>query len=99
MGMGLSTFPLFQNHYPERMGQIVALNPPSFYANAIHPLFMPMIDPVTREKVVVISGSEQYQAYADKFWRHDSGMRCWLESVHDMPGLPGSFPNGRLNQA
>lgn len=41
---------ILQNHYPERLGKAFLINIP-FLLNAFFKLIMPLVDPVTREKV------------------------------------------------
>jgi len=57
-----ATLSILQNHYPERLHRILLLNVPALFTvfwNAIRPF----IDPVTREKIVFVTGSaEQQQA-------------------------------------
>ena len=57
-----ATLSILQNHYPERLHRFLLLNVPTIFSvfwNAIRPF----IDPVTRAKVVFVTGSaEQQQA-------------------------------------
>ena len=53
-----ATLHVLQSHYPERLHTILALNVPALFAvfwNAIRPF----VDPVTREKIVFVTGSEE----------------------------------------
>lgn len=42
---------ILQNHYPERLGKAIIKNVP-FLLNAFYKIIMPLMDPVTREKLV-----------------------------------------------
>ena len=48
---GANAMPMFANHYPERMGQIVVLDPPALF-QGLWLSIQPILDPVTKSKVV-----------------------------------------------
>jgi len=50
-----------QQHYPERAGTIFVINPPTFF-QMIFNIMKPMADPVTLEKIKVISGKDKVLA-------------------------------------
>eukprot|EP00560_Eucampia_antarctica_P005045 CAMPEP_0197837206 /NCGR_PEP_ID=MMETSP1437-20131217/31448_1 /TAXON_ID=49252 ORGANISM="Eucampia antarctica, Strain CCMP1452" /NCGR_SAMPLE_ID=MMETSP1437 /ASSEMBLY_ACC=CAM_ASM_001096 /LENGTH=333 /DNA_ID=CAMNT_0043444057 /DNA_START=39 /DNA_END=1040 /DNA_ORIENTATION=- len=49
-----------QQHYPERAGTIFVINVPTFF-QVIYNVMKPMADPVTLEKIKVVSGKEAVQ--------------------------------------
>ena len=57
-----ATLSILQNHYPERLHRILLLNVPALFT-VFWSAIRPFIDPVTREKIVFVTGSaEQQQA-------------------------------------
>jgi len=50
-----ATLDILQNHYPERLGCAVLVNPP-WYFRMLYMVISPFIDRVTREKVRIVSG-------------------------------------------
>jgi len=53
-----ATLNILQNHYPERLGVGILVNPP-FYFNLLWMFISPFIDSVTRNKVKFVSGSKE----------------------------------------
>eukprot|EP00968_Pinguiococcus_pyrenoidosus_P011656 scaffold955_cov250-Pinguiococcus_pyrenoidosus.AAC.3 len=52
-----ATLDILQNHYPERLGCAMLLNPP-FIFRAFWAAISPFIDPVTADKIQFVTGSE-----------------------------------------
>ncbi|KAG5492235.1 hypothetical protein GH5_01145 [Leishmania sp. Ghana 2012 LV757] len=48
--VGVSVIRVIQDHYPERLGKMVCINPPKLFS-ILWKLILPVIDPVTRTKV------------------------------------------------
>ena len=90
--MGLAAIPMFANHYPERMAQICLFDPPAIF-NAMYRAVYPVVDPVTRTKIVFLRGATAFRDYADRKWRQDPAMYDWLQTIRSLPGVPGSFPD------
>lgn len=42
---------MFARHYPERMGQIVLVDPPAVFYGMLKAVY-PVVDPVTKSKVL-----------------------------------------------
>lgn len=93
--MGMMALPMFQNHYPERMGRIVVLDPPLLFYGLYQSL-QAVIDPVTRQKVVLLKGAAARRRYAEAHWGHDPAMKAWLEALTTCPAKPGCFPKRAL---
>jgi hypothetical protein len=66
--LGATALPMFANHYPERMGQIVLVDPPALF-HGVWIGVQPILDLVTRSKVVFLRGATAFKAYADVQWR------------------------------
>lgn len=48
--MGISVIQAIQTHFPERLGKMICINPPTMFW-ALWKLFSPVVDPATKEKV------------------------------------------------
>ena len=55
--MSLSTLTIVQSHYPERLGRAVNFKPPLLF-EIFWKAIRPFVDPVTREKLVFLSGKD-----------------------------------------
>eukprot|EP00615_Pteridomonas_danica_P012556 CAMPEP_0114336896 /NCGR_PEP_ID=MMETSP0101-20121206/6013_1 /TAXON_ID=38822 ORGANISM="Pteridomonas danica, Strain PT" /NCGR_SAMPLE_ID=MMETSP0101 /ASSEMBLY_ACC=CAM_ASM_000211 /LENGTH=336 /DNA_ID=CAMNT_0001468973 /DNA_START=30 /DNA_END=1040 /DNA_ORIENTATION=+ len=66
--MGSTALPMFAAHYPERLGQIVLVDPPRIFAG-LWAGVQPILDPVTKSKVVFLRGEANFKTYADIQWR------------------------------
>jgi len=74
------------------MGQIVLLDPPAIFAG-VWAAIQPVLDPVTKSKVVFLRGELARRAYGEVQWGAvDPGMAAWIGAVAGLPGRPGSFP-------
>jgi hypothetical protein len=99
LAISLITIPLCSEHYPERMGQVVLMDPSAVFDQLWRKLQM-FIDPVTRSKVVFLRGDQSFEEYGNIQWRcadrigKGLGVFSWLQKVKMLPGNPGSFPLG-----
>lgn len=98
--MALGTLPMFSNHYPERMGQIVCVNVPLLFFG-LYRVVTPMMDPVTRSKVVLLRSEAARQQYATVKWsgEHRDAFRVWIDEMLKMPPKPGCFCDFELSRA
>lgn len=96
--MGATVLPAFANHYPERMSQIVCIDPPMVFYALLKGV-QPVLDPVTASKIKVIKGDTAFGAYADAKLQHDAAMHNWLLAVRKRDGKPGCLPEPALSQA
>ena len=90
-GMGSATFPMFANHFPERLSQIVLLDAPVIFSG-LFKVIVPLLDPVTRNKIVFLKGHAQRTKWIQERIGAESGAAEWLEQVLKLPAKPGSFP-------
>jgi hypothetical protein len=95
--MSATSVPMFAAHYPERMGQIVLLDPPAFF-HGLYRAVLPMLDEVTRHKVVFVRGAAARRAYAEQMWASDPPLFAWMGEVARCRAAPGGFPERRLLQ-
>eukprot|EP00930_Biecheleria_cincta_P099285 TRINITY_DN9091_c0_g1_i1.p1 TRINITY_DN9091_c0_g1~~TRINITY_DN9091_c0_g1_i1.p1 ORF type:complete len:366 (+),score=48.75 TRINITY_DN9091_c0_g1_i1:63-1160(+) len=95
--MARFALPMFEKHYPERMSQIVAMDPPRLF-NMFYRTIAPAIDPVTREKLIFVRSGAELQKYADEMWSNDPALKSWVEAVVRLPAQPGSYPSESLNR-
>ncbi|PPQ69151.1 hypothetical protein CVT25_004531 [Psilocybe cyanescens] len=84
----ISVLHILQNHYPERLGLALIINVP-FLVNAFFKMVMPLVDPITRQKVKF-----NPEIFKDGFFTKDNVMKEWagdcnFEYQHDKywPGL------------
>ena len=74
---------IFQDHYPERLGLAAVINVP-FFVNAFFKIVMPLLDPITRQKVKF-----NPQVLEDGLFTADMIMKDWwggepeFEYVHE----------------
>lgn len=59
--MGIGVIRTIQDHFPERLGKMVCINPPKLFS-VLWKLFLPAIDPVTRTKVEFLWTEDQPSA-------------------------------------
>eukprot|EP00622_Pseudochattonella_farcimen_P005720 FR741389.1.p1 GENE.FR741389.1~~FR741389.1.p1 ORF type:complete len:182 (+),score=14.30 FR741389.1:46-546(+) len=89
--MGATAIPMFSRHYPERMGQIVVIDPFALVHGFIKAL-MPLVDPVTKAKITFLRGAAEQQQYVvNQGWTKE--MSAWLAATRDLPAQPGAFPD------
>lgn len=90
--MGLSVIRTIQDHYPERLGKMIIINPPTLFWG-LYKLFYPAIDPVTRTKVEFVYTEDKpsvYDAFPKLFPAHLRGFLydSYDRSKHDLPAKP-----------
>lgn len=90
--MGISVIQTIQNHYPERLGKMICVNPPGMFW-FLWKLFYPVIDPLTRTKVEFLYTEDKPSVY-DSFPKlFDNPLTPFLfDSYHrskrDLPAEP-----------
>eukprot|EP00616_Rhizochromulina_sp_CCMP1243_P017338 CAMPEP_0118978498 /NCGR_PEP_ID=MMETSP1173-20130426/23825_1 /TAXON_ID=1034831 /ORGANISM="Rhizochromulina marina cf, Strain CCMP1243" /LENGTH=161 /DNA_ID=CAMNT_0006928695 /DNA_START=252 /DNA_END=737 /DNA_ORIENTATION=- len=89
--MGMTTVPMFSNHYPERMGQIILFDPPMVF-HTMYRAIQAILDPVTKAKIKIVKGSVSLMRFVENEVQHDPGMQKWLQTVYECPPVPGCFP-------
>ena len=95
--MGSTALPMFANHFPERLAEIVLLDPPRLF-HALYRTLEPLIDPVTKRKICIVRGEAARQRHSALRWQSDPPMAAWLEAVAgECRGHPGVFPSERLS--
>lgn len=70
--MGISVIQAMQLHFPERLGKMILVNPPSVFS-FLWKLFSPVIDPPTKEKVEIVytdSSPSIYDSFPNLFPEH-----------------------------
>jgi len=97
--MGSTALPMFANHFPERLAEIVLLDPPRLF-HALYRTLEPLIDPVTKRKICIVRGEAARQRHSALRWQSDPPMAAWLEAVASQcRGQPGAFPPASLSDA
>ncbi|KPA86413.1 hypothetical protein ABB37_00589 [Leptomonas pyrrhocoris] len=80
--MGLSVIRAIQDHFPERLGKMICINPPKLFS-FLWKLFLPAIDPVTRTKVEFLY-TEDRPAVCEEFPRLFPPHLCeYLSDTYD----------------
>ncbi|KAK7201249.1 CRAL/TRIO, N-terminal domain/CRAL/TRIO domain containing protein [Novymonas esmeraldas] len=90
--MGLTVIRAIQDHFPERLGKMVCINPPKLFS-VLWKLLLPAIDPVTRSKVEFLwteASPAVCEAFPRLFPPHLSAYLCdsYDRSKHDLPATP-----------
>lgn len=90
--MGLSVIRTIQDHFPERLGNMICINPPTMFW-VLYKLFYPVIDPATRTKVLFLYTEDKpsvYDAFPSLFPDHLSQFLydSYHRSKHNMPAVP-----------
>ena len=87
---------MLQDHFPERLKRLVVLDPP-FWIKAMYKMVSPFLDPLTKKKFVVCSGSEQKQSVMEEFiepeqampfMRPDGKLTDEVDVEHYLRGVP-----------
>lgn len=92
--MARKSVPIFQDHYPERMGQIVILDPPAPF-KALWEVVSELVDPVTKRKVKLLRKDKH-----EYFRRHcNEAQVAFLEGVLRTDARPGSYPADETKKA
>lgn len=91
--MARTAVPFFSNHYPERMGQIVLLDPPAIF-KGFWDIVSSLVDPVTRRKVCMLRADKA--AYFEKYL--DEAQRAFMTAVLKTPPVPGSYPHAEMRK-
>ena len=84
---------LFQQVYPERLGQLVLLDFPwifSFFFKIVSPL----LDPVTRNKILILRSGEERRKYYNDNWSPE--MIAWMNEMSRLPAQPGVYPESKV---
>lgn len=90
--MGLGVIRTIQDHFPERLGKMICVNPPKLFS-FLWKLFLPAIDPVTRTKVEFIYTDDK-PAACEEFQRlfpeHLCDYLCdsYDRSKYNLPAKP-----------
>jgi hypothetical protein len=87
--LGRAAAHLFQQVYPERLGQLVLLGFPLVFS-IFFKIIAPLLDPVTRNKIIILRSQEDRQRYYHEHWTQD--MISWMQQIEYMPARPGLFP-------
>lgn len=93
--LGISFATIFEAHFPERLGKLVLINPPTVF-DLLLTAVKPFADQRTLDKVVSVSGSLD----DPKFWQRlfeameveDKGLQSWFEDALRRPVGPGGLP-------
>jgi len=70
--VSLATLSIVQNHYPERLGKAVNFKPPMLF-EIFWRAIKPFVDPVTRDKLVFLSGKDEAGPFPSCFVVHFVG--------------------------
>ncbi|KAF4613495.1 hypothetical protein D9613_007525 [Agrocybe pediades] len=76
LSTALAVLNILQNHYPERLGLALIINVP-FLVNAFFKIVMPLVDPITRQKVKF-----NPEIFKDGFFEENNVMKEWGGSVN-----------------
>lgn len=93
-----ATLQTFSNHYPERLGAVILLNPPSVF-DILFTALKPFVDERTLSKVHIIRGDQHtINSELVKFGigdpsLDDGGMAAWISECISMSGSPGNVPS------
>lgn len=88
MSMATTVVPMFSNQYPERMGQIVILDPP-VGLKFIWEGLVSLLDPVTRRKIKMLRADkfEYFRTYC-----RTNAQYSFLEAVLQTKAVPNNLP-------
>jgi hypothetical protein len=80
---------VFQQVYPERLGQLVLLDFPWLFS-VFYKMISPMLDPVTRNKIIILrTEDEQFKYFEENF---SPDMVKWMKEVSKLPAQPALYP-------
>ncbi|KPI83000.1 hypothetical protein ABL78_7981 [Leptomonas seymouri] len=90
--MGISVIRTIQDHFPERLGKMICINPPKLFS-FLWNLFLPAIDPVTRSKVEFVYTDDKPAAceeFQRLFPQHLCDYLCdtYDRSKYNLPAKP-----------
>jgi len=86
--------PMLSTRFPERMGQIVALEAPPLFKTLWDTVVSKMVDPVTSMKIRMLRGEEDVAGY---FGTHAGPDQLrFLQAVLREPARPGALPRAEL---
>lgn len=88
LSMATTVVPMFSNQYPERMGQIVIIDPPSGL-KLIWESLTSLLDPITQRKIKMLRADKD--AYFAEYCKTPA-QRAFLQAVLQMKAAPGSLP-------
>lgn len=88
LSMATTVVPMFSNQYPERMGQIVIIDPPSGL-KLIWESVTSLLDPITQRKIKMLRADKD--AYFAEYCKTPV-QRAFLQSVLKLKAVPGSLP-------
>jgi len=94
MSMATTVVPMFSNQYPERMGQIVILDPPAGL-KLIWEGLVSLLDPVTRRKIKMLRADklEYFRTYCKT-----DAQYAFLDAVLQMKAVPGNLPAAEMER-
>jgi len=87
--LGRQSVTLFQQVYPERLGQLVLLDFPWLFS-VFFKIVAPLIDPVTRSKITILRTPAEQEKYFEENW--SPAMVSWIRQALRMPAGPGIYP-------
>lgn len=88
VSMATTVVPMFSNQYPERMGQIVIIDPPSGL-KLIWESLTSLLDPITQRKIKMLRADKD--AYFAEYCK-TAAQRNFLQAVLKLKAVPGSLP-------
>lgn len=93
--MGIQFAHTFENHFPERLGKVVLVNPPSIFDLALSGI-KHFADQRTVDKIFSVSGKlndeEFYKKLFEKTEIEDEGLRTWIRTILTSQSQLGGLP-------
>ena len=83
---------LFQQVYPERLGQLVLLDFPWVFG-IFYKIVSPLLDPVTRNKILILRTEQERRNYFVSTCPPE--LVDWMEEVQHLPPVPGLFQESK----
>ncbi|KAA0175056.1 hypothetical protein FNF27_03354 [Cafeteria roenbergensis] len=90
---GIQMASVFSAHYPERLGAVVLLEPPSVFG-ALLSAIRPFLDAKTVAKIRSVHGSTDVAAVLDELLTREQ--RAWVDEAMRIPAEPGSLPPAEM---